>query len=169
MTQDHRDVYDNQSKFHTKRTTGPLRCCDDATAPRVPMHTVSAQGRDDDKQVRWPTADGSAVDRNSVPASGVVSAASISNTALGPVQLTKESEAGIQEQPILGSDNFKAVPAMPISYFWHAHRRDFRNKSRSITSPQRHPSVDHEHPANPQFPYLVQLNMHNVGWRSVPS
>jgi len=34
----------------TKRKAGPLRCCDDPTAPRVPMHTVSVQGRDDDEK-----------------------------------------------------------------------------------------------------------------------
>ena len=74
MTQDYCDVLHSNHIYlstSTKRIVGPLICCDDAIAPRIPMHTVSVQGRDDDDQVRWPTADGSAVDRNSVPASGV--------------------------------------------------------------------------------------------------
>lgn len=105
--------------------------------------------------MRWPTADGSAVDRNSVPASGVISTASVSNTALGPAQLTKESEAKAQVRPTLwycGDRQFEEVLA--IMPFFHVFGMRTDAIFAKNQDPSHHPRAQGHPSADPDVPQI---------------
>jgi hypothetical protein len=75
--------------------------------------------------MRWPTADGSAADRNSVPKGRVISSASGSSVAMVPVKRAKQEQANASTRVtrrVCGDEQHrKGARLAVLACFWHAH------------------------------------------------
>lgn len=106
------------------------------------------QGRDDDKQMRWPTADGSAADRNSVPRGRMIYHASVANLGMAPGQRAKQvvtsSRAGATRTKLwsVETDNIEKVLAVTLFHVFSMRTDAISELIKIDNITKRHPSAD---------------------------